>query len=290
MPSARMAMLQVHEALGFTLSPKKAVPCRLTSEGAIMPSTGLQTGVSQGVALGVEFNWNVTPIERSRGVLVKVRIPSFKAIRYENRVVSVVSRRRMSSAEARKMSGTVDYISSAAAQKMARAFAKPLRDWESSGRIGRRPLTTEMLVALQSLIPFFRNDSWNPILGHAVARRFAILFSDARGRGEWGSEKLAAILIMAVGGAYTAIDASSVSIRDWLQHVQSEQRINEWESIAALLALATFSSILEGVDVLHFVDSQAAQGILIKGYSKSATLSAVTSAYWTLAGKCRASI
>ena len=70
-----------------------------------------------------------------------------------------------------------------------------------------------------------------------------------------------------------------------MQYVSSEQRINECESIAALLGLASFSKALEGSDVLRFVDSSAAHGILIKGYSKSPPLSAVTSAYWTLVGR-----
>lgn len=133
---------------------------------------------------------------------------------------------------------------------------------------------------------------WQPLLGHAVARRFAIIFSDARGNdhSSWGSEHLAAILITAGGGAYVTIAANDPIIAEWLQYVTSEQRINECESIAALLGLASFSHHIEGCDVLHFVDSTAAQGVLIKGYSKSQTLCAVTSAYWTLAGKCRACI
>ena len=118
------------------------------------------------------------------------------------------------------------------------------------------------------------------------------MFSDARGRTGtlWGTEQLATILIMAGGGAYTFIMASDTSVVEWLRHVTSDQRINECEGIAALLGLATIASTLEGVDLLYFVDASAVQGILIKGYSRSPTLSAVTSAYWTLAGQCKATM
>ena len=188
----------------------------------------------------------------------------------------------MSEAEAKKLSGTIDYLCSAASGKRARAFAKPIRDWERSGR---QRLDHDMQVALQALRPIIIDTSWNTILGQAVARRFAILFSDARGRhpqSNWGTERLAAVIITASGGAYAAIDAQDPIARAWLELVVAEQRINECEEIAALLGLSTFANILAGMDVLHFVDSTAAQGILINGYSKSRVLTVVASACWTV--------
>lgn len=289
MPSARRAMLVVHEALGFELSPCKAVPCRARLDGSPLPFEELGTGVTLGVALGVEWDWGLTAEERAQGVLVKTRLPDIKASKYDARVWENLQRGRMSSADCKKLSGTVDYVCSAASGKKGRAYARPLRDWENCSRTGRRPLSSEMRASLQSLRPFFKDRGWQPILGHVIARRFAILFSDARGKDHtnWGSEHLAAVLITASGGAYVSISASHPMVAEWLQHVISEQRINECESIAALLGLASFSQLLHDFDVLHFVDSTAAQGVLVKGFSKSQTLCAVTSAYWTLAGKYR---
>ena len=244
-----------------------------------------------GVSLGVEWDWSINNDERSAGVVVKVRLPQYKAEKYDARAAAILQRRKVSSAEARKLSSTLEYVCSAASNKKARAFARPIRDYESLGYSGRRPFTPEFGVALQSVRVLLQDRKWNPILGHAVARRFALLSSDGRGsNGIYGSEVLAAVLIMASGGAYTVVEASAEMVEEWLRHVTSEQRINECESIAALLGLATFIHHLQDVDVLHFVDSSAAQGVLIKGYSSSRTLSAVTSAYWTLAGKCRAMV
>ena len=292
MPSARRAMLAVHEALGFQLSAKKAVPTRLLENADVELSDELGTGVPIAVALGMEWNWTLTQEEKANGVIAKLRLPAVKSQKYDARVMAIVGRRKMSAAEAKKISGTVAYTCSLPYGRCGRALARPIREWEQSGKSGRRQLTVEATVALMSLRPLFLDKEWNPILGHAVARRFAIIFSDARGtvNREWGSESLAAVLLMAEGGTYTVMHCQEKLAVEWLQHVSSDQRINECESLAALLGLATFADLLEGVDVLHFVDSTAAQGILVRGYSRSPTLSAVTSAYWTLAGQSRVTV
>ena len=44
----------------------------------------------------------------------------------------------------------------------------------------------------------------------------------------------------AAGGAYVSIAASDPKISEWLEYASAEQRINECESIAALLAVASF--------------------------------------------------
>ena len=218
---------------------------------------------------------------------MKSRIPALKACKYEARVECRLRHGKMSSAEARKLSGVVEYVCSAASNKAGRAFARPIRDWEMQGRTGRRKLTLEAAASLQQIKLLVRDQRWQPLPSNARSRKFAILYSDARGCGEWGNEAFAAVLLTSEGGAYTSIEADSPAIKEWLQNVQSKQRINECESIAALLGLATFGDLLQEADLLHFVDSTAAQGTLVSGFSKSSTLCAVTSAYWTLATRMR---
>ena len=81
------------------------------------------------------------------------------------------------------------------------------------------------------------------------------------------------------------MDTRSEDAQRWLQAVSSEQRINECESLAALLGVSTLGSFLQDADVMHFVDSTAAEGILIKGYSRSRTLAAISGAYWSTASQ-----
>ena len=124
-----------------------------------------------------------------------------------------------------------------------------------------------------------------------------MIFSDARGRAHsdedqdrWGAEMLAAVVLLADGGYYTALAASDSRLQAWLAGVRSNQRINECESLAALLGLCSFSGLLRDADVMHFIDSSAAEGSLIKGYSASQTLAAIAGAYWSVASESRASI
>ena len=82
------------------------------------------------------------------------------------------------------------------------------------------------------------------------------------------------------------LDASAPQAVAWLSGLSLEHRINECESLAALVGLHTFAPFLHDAEILHFVDSTAAEGSLVKGYSCSATLAATASAYWTTAGRC----
>ena len=123
---------------------------------------------------------------------------------------------------------------------------------------------------------------------YSIARQFALLFTDARGRAaqasEWGSECLGAVLLTSTGGMYAVLDVSDHTAAGWLRLISSDQRINECEALGALLGICCFGHVLEGFDIMHFVDSTAAEGALIKGLSRSQTLSAIAGAYWMQAG------
>ena len=56
--------------------------------------------------------------------------------------------------------------------------------------------------------------------------------------------------------------------------------INEAEALAALVWVQALGDRLRGLDVLLFVDSIAAEGILLKGYSKSPQLAVIASLFW----------
>lgn len=182
----------------------------------------------------------------------------------------------MSNGEARKLASTTDYAANATLCKCAR----------------QRPLTPTA-VALPILRAFLRDDTWRKVLTQATSRPFAIIFPDARGRssistGHLQLERLVAVLITATGGRYTILDASTPDAVPWLKGTNSEHRINECESFAALLVLHSSAPLSHDAEVVHFVESSAAEGSLIKGYSCSATLAAVAGAYWTTAGRCNA--
>ena len=283
--------------LGFELAAEKAVPTRVNTDGSELKWHEVGTGVQQGVALGVEWNWRMDEAERRSSILAKVRLPEHQAKKYDARLAAVQGRRKMSSGEARKISSTMDYACSATLGRRMRAFIWPLRAWEKHPGSGRRRISKEISAILPLLRVALMDRAWHPVFGKAIARRFAVLFSDARGRangpGEpelWGTECLAAGLITATGGYYTYLLADDHAVQQWLGAVTSEHRINECEAAAALLGICSFAQHLFDVDVLHFIDSTAAEGSVIKGLSRSRTLSAIAGAYWTTANMCRAAI
>ena len=44
--------------------------------------------------------------------------------------------------------------------------------------------------------------------------------------------------------------------------------------------MTTFGDLVEGADIMLFIDSQAAEGVLISGYSSSPQLTALAAAFW----------
>lgn len=61
--------------------------------------------------------------------------------------------------------------------------------------------------------------------------------------------------------------------------------MNQLEILAGPLALQTWSSDLQGRQVIHFVDNDAAASSLVKGYSPKADSCALAGSYWILAAK-----
>ena len=66
--------------------------------------------------------------------------------------------------------------------------------------------------------------------------------------------------------------------------------INQVEAAAGVVALDTWASLLVGMDVIHFVDSETALGALIKGCSPRTDTSRLVGAYWLRAARLRAFI
>ena len=66
--------------------------------------------------------------------------------------------------------------------------------------------------------------------------------------------------------------------------------MNQLETLAAPLALATWTQELQGRDVIHFVDNDGAASSLVKGFSPKADTAHLAGEYWTLAAAHRINI
>ena len=60
-------------------------------------------------------------------------------------------------------------------------------------------------------------------------------------------------------------------------------RNTQLETLAPVLCLSTFSSMLRGTDVMAYGDNKAALAAMAKGYSKSEFLCAIVGEFWLLA-------
>ena len=75
---------------------------------------------------------------------------------------------------------------------------------------------------------------------------------------------------------FTAIVPSEVKAK-WLDR---KTQIVPIEMVAPILSLFTFADRLFNADVLIFIDSEAVEGSLIKGYSSKEDLCALVSVFW----------
>ena len=77
---------------------------------------------------------------------------------------------------------------------------------------------------------------------------------------------------------FTSIVPDQVK-KKWLQR---KTQIVPVEMVAPIVALVTFADRLKGKDLLLFIDSEAVEGALVKGYSSKEDLCTLVSVFWDL--------
>ncbi|CAK0850552.1 unnamed protein product [Prorocentrum cordatum] len=120
-----------------------------------------------------------------------------------------------------------------------------------------------------------------PVLRSPQARPRCISVGDARGRGEpYGTEALGAILF---DWRFPRPEFFSLPVSRALERflpAARRQRINEAEALWARLAARTWRTSLQDADITVVADSSAAEGVLRKGMSGSATLCCLNAEVW----------
>ena len=92
---------------------------------------------------------------------------------------------------------------------------------------------------------------------------------------------LGGLLLASDGGAF--FEQVCGDKEEWLPARTSN--INEAEAQAANVWMSTFGPAIRGGDVLLFIDSKAAEGVVIKGYSSSPSLAAIAGCFWAAAAQ-----
>ena len=216
--------------------------------------------------------------DRGRGVLLFVDVPQDKAARYSDQINEVLAQASLPAGLAAKMAGRWDHASAVALGRSGRAFAWPLRDRAKSPRLNT--LTDLLKAALRGFQVFLTAHAPMPVYTDLVARRTFLVFVDTARRDlDWHSYRLGGVIWSpAVARCFTldvAVTATGFLPED------SSNAINEAEALAALVAIQNLHGGIAEAEVMMFIDNQAAEGVLIKAYSRSAHLTAIAAAFWT---------
>ena len=192
-----------------------------------------------------------------------------------------------------KLAGAIEWFDSAVTGRQPRAFLWPIRDQERA--ISPRPLSPALRAALFCIREILRKYPARTIYHSELKRTYFIGFTDARGRAKaasdatWGHERIAGVLISEAVVLFFSISAKDFHVALWLPP-DRESRINEAESVGALLLLHTFGEQIHGADVLLLIDSKAAEGTLIKNYSRSPFMVSIAGAFWQQVGVVDAAV
>ena len=198
----------------------------------------------------------------------------------------------MNSTAASKRVGQMESISSAVWGAQTRALMWPLYERKRQNNKSAA-LSPALRWALEDFNLHLDLNTHRHLYSLAVPRPCYVACSDARGAvgGIYGSEHLGGAILPRKGESskfFPALMHAPVShYSKWLPPARQEdsikQRINECESLAALVTLATFAELLTSSDILWVIDSSAAEGTLRKGYSSSRFLTALAGEFWRLA-------
>ena len=233
-------------------------------------------GASCGPCLGVLLE---LPDRRGPGdVVCKLSIPDDKKEKYVADLNRMLSSDSLLPGAAAKLVGRLEWAASACFGRAARSFLWPLRDRQRGLDQGGSRLSPALRAAGQALVGFVKQARGLSFRSSDAGRETVVGCVDASSAGH--SACLGGVLITDVGGAFFVAEVGE-RLRRWLPEGSSSV-INEAEALAALVWLQTFGRHLQGTDVLLFLDSEAAEGSLLSGYSKNRNLTAISGAFWTL--------
>ena len=268
MPSARSSQVELFEIFQFTLNLSKAVPPREET-----------TGASSLVALGALFDFSVPAQDRRRGVVLFVDLPADKASRYGQQISGILAQSSLPPGLAGKLAGRWDHAAAVALGRSGRAFAWPVR--ERAKETHASELTALLVAALRGFQVFMEARRPMPVFSDEVSRPAFLAFVDASRRDlPDGSQayRLGGVLWGPGLARCFTLDVPVVATCLLPQHAGNA--INEAEALAALVAVRHLESSAADSDLFVFIDSMAAEGVLIKGYSSSEQLTAITASFW----------
>ena len=156
-----------------------------------------------------------------------------------------------------------------------------------------RGLGRPLLLALKHWLHLISNGPPRPITMIRPARADAVVFTDgytpdAR-KHEAGPSRIGGVLFSRISllAAQFGDIVSQEIIDKWLPRAT---QICMVELIAAVVALETFRDYLRDKTLLLFIDSEAVEGALVKGYSSRSDICELVGVFWELALALKCSV
>ena len=281
--SAHVAFVKLAELLGDPLKVEKAVPGR----------DEVAQATSSLVAVGVHWELQQDSAALARdGVLARLTVPEAKRDKYRGLIKADLRSDRLSPPSAAKRVGQMESLASSTWGQQTRSLHWPLYERKRQTAAVDDRMTPALRWSLRELDLHLDLASARSLFIRAAGRPRRIVFTDARGRHEqvYGTELLGGAVLPPHGvhlQGFPALVCGSVQEYEaWLPQPCSQddaqQRINECESLAAVVTLCAFASDLAGSDVMWAIDSSAAEGTSRSGYSPNRFLCALAGEFWRL--------
>ena len=266
---AHRIVVGLHELCGWKLNQAKRFP------------VGLPTLAQAGVVLGLRIALVHPSHESAKTIVATAELDDIKASKYIALLDDCLARSELTASDADKVAGQGSYTQTHCWKRSSRVLLWPL--YERSRRPGLRHMTPHLAWCCQGLRCLYqqRTPRYIPHLGASGPR--AEVYTDARGTvaGEWGSEYLGGLLHFEGIFEYYMSPVDLVGAEHLDPH--GFHRINQCEGLAALVALSTWAQRLRGSWVTLYIDNQAAEVTLAKGYSRSLLMAKMSASFWRLA-------
>ena len=221
----------------------------------------------------------------------KLEIQQKRRLELKETIEDILKDESLDPGSAGKLKGKLMFGASQLWGKVGRAFLRSLSERQYLKHA--RDEGSRFLLSLFQWLKLVQDGPPRPIEEQKLKKSDAAVFTDgftpdAR-KNEKGLDRIGGVLFdrnQSQPFQFTAVVPEQVK-KFW---VVRKTQIVPIEMLAPIVALSTVAPMIKGKDLLLFIDSEAVEGALIKGYSAREDLSELVSVFWDLALELRVNV
>ena len=231
--------------------------------------------------LGVDID--MSSILATHRLLVKPRLQ--RIINTVHEMISILRSRKLTSTAAARLFGKLDFANQTLFGRVGRVGMLPIKKRQHSDSDSGVGFELEASLIWMIQVLLFCPDREMSTELHP--KRPVLLYTDGSSdMSRSPPHVVGAVVVLPESNKifYTSCVVPKEVVADWLP---SKQYIYLVELFAGPVALDTFPDLLQGRDVIHFVDNNSALGALVKGYSSKEDAIKIVADYWLRAMKLK---